>query len=157
MKIILLVSLSTEHMIFTLNLCAMQHISFLCLTGSHTLQQCPMHHVDISCHNSLNVEVILNTVLASFAAHSRVFHSSESRKESHVSMKACQHKKEANLRSSSVRHDASVDCYHAEVEELCDASDTVDVLCKDVRSQTDVTLVGNIDDLVLVVETEDGR
>lgn len=91
-----------------------------------------MHHVDISRHDSLDVEIILNTVLASFSAHARVLHSSESRKESHVSMNAYQDKKEANLRSSSVRHDASVDCYHAKVEELCDTSDTVDVLCKDV-------------------------
>lgn len=40
------------------------------LVDRWSLQRSFVHHIDISSNNSLRVEIVVNTILASFAAHS---------------------------------------------------------------------------------------
>lgn len=47
------------------------------LVDRWSLQRSFVHHIDISSNNSLRVEIVVNTILASFAAHSWVLNSTE--------------------------------------------------------------------------------
>lgn len=109
-------------------------------------QVCRAHSVDTTSHDHLDVDIIVNAVLAALTAHTGVLNATEpstSQRNHH------QGQDENNLRSSPIRNNTGIDSHHTKLQLLRHTVCLSQVTRDQIRCQTNLTVIRAANNFVL--------